>query len=182
MAFFFAPYQIRGKPGRGVRLALDGAGVLGLFVLLWAFGHCTFPSLPSGDTSVFRGGFLLVDAATLLVIAAVVHPRSDLGPILGCKPLRWIGVRSYGLYLWHYPIFCITRPGLDVPLHGWPDLALRLVLSFGAAELSYRFIETPIRSGAIGRYLHADSTPSTADAAPRRPGGAWWSPPHRRSR
>jgi peptidoglycan/LPS O-acetylase OafA/YrhL len=153
MAFFYAPYQIRGRPGRGVRVALDGAGVLGLVVLLWAFGHYTFPAVARADTSVFRGGFLLVDVATLLVIAAVVHPRSDLGSILGCKPLRWIGLRSYSLYLWHYPIFCITRPGLDVPLHGWPDLALRLGLSFGAAELSYRYVETPIRGGAIGRYL-----------------------------
>ena len=153
MAFFFAPYQIRGRPGRGVRIALDGAGALGLFVLLWTFGHFTFPAVARADTSVFRGGFLLVDVATLLVIAAVVHPRSDLGPILGCTPLRWIGLRSYSLYLWHYPIFCITRPGLDVPLHGWPDLALRLGLSFGAAELSYRYVESPIRGGAIGRYL-----------------------------
>ena len=102
---------------------------------------------------MFRGGFLLVDIATLLVIVAVVHPRSDIGPILGCRPLRWIGLRSYGLYLWHYPIFCVTRPGLDVPLHGWSDLALRLVLSFGAADLSYRYVETPFRNGAISSYL-----------------------------
>lgn len=153
MAFFFAPYQIRGRPGRGVRAVLDSVGLVGMLVLLWCFAHFTFPTTTSGDLSAFRGGFLLVDAATLLVIASVVHPRSDAGTILGCRPLRWIGVRSYGLYLWHYPIFCITRPGLDVPLHGWPVLALRLVLSFGAAELSYRYVETPIRSGAISRYL-----------------------------
>jgi len=153
MAFFFAPYQIRGRPGRGVRAVLDATGLLGIVVLLWTFRHFTFPATTNGDVSVFRGGFLLVDVATLLVIASVVHPRSDAGRILGCRPLRWIGVRSYGLYLWHYPIFCITRPGLDVPLHGWPDLALRLVLSFAAAELSYRYVETPIRSGAIGQYF-----------------------------
>ena len=153
LAFFFAPYQIRGKPGRGVRVAMDAAGFLGMFVLLWSFAHFTYPFLPSGDVSVFRGGFLLVDIATLLVIASVVHPRSDTGTILGCTPLRWIGVRSYSLYLWHYPIFCVTRPGLDIPLHGWPLLTLRLVLSFAAADLSYRYVETPIRGGAIGRYL-----------------------------
>ena len=153
MAFFFAPYQIRGRPGRGVRAALDLVGLLGLLVLLLSFRRFTFPAVSGGDISVFRGGFLLVDVATLFVIAAVVHPRSDLGPILGCRPLRWVGVRSYSLYLWHYPIFCVTRLGIDVPLHGWRDLALRLVLSFGAAELSYRYVETPIRSGAIGRYL-----------------------------
>lgn len=153
MAFFFAPYQIRGKPGRGVRAVLDLAGLVGIGVLLWSFRHFTFPSTPANNSGVFWGGFLLVDVATLLVIAAVVHPRSDAGPILGCEPLRWIGLRSYSLYLWHYPIFCVTRPGLDVPVHGWPLLVLRLVLSVGAAELSYRYVETPIRGGAIGRYL-----------------------------
>jgi peptidoglycan/LPS O-acetylase OafA/YrhL len=154
MAFFFAPYQIRGKPGRGARVVLDLTGLFGLLVLLWTFGHFTFPISTSGDLSVFHGGFLLVDLATLLVIAAVVHPRSDVGGILGCAPLRWIGVRSYSLYLWHYPIFCITRPGLDVPFHGWSDMVLRLGLSFGAADLSYRYVERPIRNGAIGRYLN----------------------------
>ena len=153
MAFFFAPYQIQRAPGRGARVALDLAGVIGLAVLIWSFHVFTFPSLPTSNTSVFYGGFLLVDVATLFVIAAVVHPRSDVGPLLGCPPLRWIGLRSYGLYLWHYPIFCVTRPGLDIPLHGWELLALRLGLSFGAAELSYRYVETPIRGGAIGRYL-----------------------------
>jgi len=153
MAFFFAPYQIRRAPGRGARVALDLAGVAGLGVLIWAFHVFTFPSLPTSNVGVFYGGYLLVDVATLFVIASVVHPRSDIGPLLGCQPLRWIGLRSYGLYLWHYPIFCVTRPGLDVPLHGWPLLTLRLVLTFGAAELSYRYVEMPIRAGAIGRYL-----------------------------
>jgi peptidoglycan/LPS O-acetylase OafA/YrhL len=160
MAFFFAPYQIRGKPGRGARVALDLAGVAGLAVLIWSFRTFTFPQLATSDTSVFRGGFLLVDVATLFVIAAVVHPRSDVGPLLGWQPLRWIGLRSYGLYLWHYPIFCITRPELDVPItNTWLLLAFRLGLSFGAAELSFRFVETPIRNGAIGRYweqLHTE--------------------------
>jgi peptidoglycan/LPS O-acetylase OafA/YrhL len=153
MAFYFAPYRIRGRAGPGARVVLDLAGVLGVLVLLWSFAHYTFPVLQTSDKSVFRGGFVLVDLATLLVIASVVHPRSDTGPILGCRPLRWIGLRSYSLYLWHYPIFCVTRPGLDVPLHGWPLLVVRLVASFGAADLSYRYVETPIRNGAIGRYL-----------------------------
>ncbi|MDQ1479354.1 MAG: hypothetical protein QOI44_215, partial [Actinomycetota bacterium] len=153
MAFFFAPYQIKGKPGRGVRFVLDLAGLLGIVALLWSFRVFTFPSLPTSNTSVFRGGFLLVDIATLFVIAAVVHPRSDIGPLLGCAPLRWIGLRSYGLYLWHYPIFCVTRPGLDIALHGWPLLVVRLSATFASAELSYRYVETPIRGGAIARYL-----------------------------
>ena len=164
MAFSFAPYQIRGKPARGARYALDFFGVIGLVALLWSFRVFTFPSLPTSNTSVFKGGFLLVDVATLFVIAAVVHPLSDLGPILGCQPLRWIGVRSYSLYLWHYPIFCVTRSELDVPINNtWLLLAFRLALSFGAAELSYRYVETPIRGGAVGRYwarLHTERGPA----------------------
>jgi peptidoglycan/LPS O-acetylase OafA/YrhL len=169
-AFSFAPYRIRGLPGRGVRAALNVAGVIGLFVLLASFGVLhhfgihgfSFPATIHDDLAVFNGGFLLVDLATLLVIAAAVHPASDVGKALGCKPLQWIGVRSYSLYLWHYPIFCVTRPGLDIhrlgiwflsiEFAGWPVFVVRLVLSFAAAELSFRFVETPIRKGAIGRY------------------------------
>ncbi|MDQ1448247.1 MAG: hypothetical protein QOC79_1218, partial [Actinomycetota bacterium] len=169
-AFSFAPYRIRGLPGRGARVALDIAGAIGLLVLLGSFGLLhffgingfTFPTSSSDNLAVFRGGFLLVDIATLLVIAAAVHPVSDLGRALGWRPLQWIGLRSYSLYLWHYPIFCITRPGLDIHrvgigflsfrYAGWPVFAFRIALSFAAAELSFRFVETPIRKGAIGRY------------------------------
>jgi peptidoglycan/LPS O-acetylase OafA/YrhL len=172
MAFVFAPYRIRGVPGRNARQALDLAGVVGLLVLLWCFANLR---ITAGDNhaAVFRGGFLLVDLATLLVIAAVVHPVSDLGRVLGCKPLRWIGLRSYSLYLWHYPIFCVTRPGGAsdggdfghfFDLRGWPVFVLRLVLSVGAAELSYTFVEQPVRNGAIGRYVQRVRT----SAAPQR--------------
>src|SRR4029077_20319412 len=117
----------RRKPGRGARIVLDLAGVTGLAALIWSFRIFTFSSLPTSDTRAVNGVFLLVDVATLLVIAAVVHPRSDVGPLLGCPPLRWIGLRSYGLYLWHYPIFCLTRPGLDIHRVGIWFLSFRYV-------------------------------------------------------
>ncbi len=64
----------------------------------------------------------------------------------------WIGVRSYSIYLWHWPIFQVTRPDLDVPLSGLPLFVLRLALTFGAAELSFRYVETPLRQGALGNW------------------------------
>jgi peptidoglycan/LPS O-acetylase OafA/YrhL len=158
MAFYFAPYRIRRLPGRGARFALDLAGIIGLAVLVYSFRTFTFPeqNIAGVDRSVFQGGFLLVDVATLLVIAAAVHPASDIGRIIGCRPLRWIGLRSYSLYLWHYPIFCVTRPRIDFrdfgQLEGWPVFVLRIALSFAAADLSYRYIESPIRNGALARY------------------------------
>jgi peptidoglycan/LPS O-acetylase OafA/YrhL len=158
MAFFYAPYRIRKAAAPRARLVLNASAVVGLVLLLVMFRMYRYPITSLDSRSVFDGGFLLVDIATLLVIAAVVHPVSDAGRIIGCKPLRWVGVRSYSLYLWHYPIFCVTRPGLDFQhfghLRGWPVFVVRLVLSFGAAELSYRFVETPIRKGAIGRYVN----------------------------
>jgi hypothetical protein len=60
-------------------------------------------------------------------------------------------VRSYGIYLWHWPVFMVTRPELDVPFGGLPLLALRIGVTIVLADLSYRFVETPIRRGAIGR-------------------------------
>jgi hypothetical protein len=69
-----------------------------------------------------------------------------------CLPiLRWIGVRSYAIYLWHWPVYMITRPTLDVPLTGYPLLFIRIAITVGLAELSYVFIEQPVRRGAISR-------------------------------
>jgi hypothetical protein len=70
---------------------------------------------------------------------------------LSRQPLRWLGERSYGIYLWHWPIFMVLRPGIDLDADGWPVQVLRFGLTFVAAELSYRFVEMPVRHGALGR-------------------------------
>ena len=82
----------------------------------------------------------------------LVHPATRLSAPLAWAPLVWVGVRSYSLYLWHWPIFMVTRPGLDVPLSGMALFVFRMALTFGAAELSFRYVETPLRKGAIGRW------------------------------
>ena len=83
-------------------------------------------------------------------MAALAHPASLLGVAVGWAPLRWIGVRSYGIYLWHWPIIVLTAPSLEQK----PTLSLQ-VLQVAAtiivAALSWRFVEEPIRRGAIGR-------------------------------
>jgi peptidoglycan/LPS O-acetylase OafA/YrhL len=139
------PFRLRRwhRPGLG-RWELLGAGAL------IAVAGCLL-QLDEGEPFLYRGGFVVLDVAVLGVIVAAVHPGSRLGTrLLDRQPLRWIGERSYGIYLWHWPIFTLTRPELDLPLAALPDLALRLALTFGAAELSYRFVETPIRHGALG--------------------------------
>jgi hypothetical protein len=104
------------------------------------------------------GGFLVLALAVALLIAMSSHPASKLGPWMGTQPWRYIGQRSYGLYLWHWPIFMITRPNLDIPLDGPLLFALRIALTFGVAELSYRFLEMPIRRGAIDRWVRSWKT------------------------
>jgi peptidoglycan/LPS O-acetylase OafA/YrhL len=128
-------------PGRG--RMLDALGTMGLVGLGWA---CL--ALGEADAVVFRGGLIAVDLCALLVIVALVHPQGALlKRLLGAAPLRFIGTRSYGLYLWHWPLFALTRPGLDLPIDGWPSLCLRFVAAFVLAELSFRLIEEPVRSG-----------------------------------
>ncbi len=132
-------------------LLLDVLGLGALGGLVW---FCL--RLDETQPFLFRGGFALVALATAVVIAVVVHPRAYLGPgLLGWRPLRWIGLRSYGIYLWHWPVFMVTRPQLDVPLDGLPLLALRLAATVVLADLSYRFVETPIRRGALKRAWRA---------------------------
>jgi peptidoglycan/LPS O-acetylase OafA/YrhL len=128
------------------RLLLDGVGVVGLAVialLIWQTNQYS-PFL-------YRGGIVLLSVATVLVVAALAHPASWLGPALGWAPLRWLGVRSYGIYLWHYPIIVLTTPTLQKGIN--LSLAiLQVGATIAVAALSWRFVEEPIRRGALGRF------------------------------
>ncbi|HET6659373.1 MAG TPA: acyltransferase family protein [Rubrobacter sp.] len=139
--------RFRRRWGWTAPLLLDIVGFAALGALVW---FCV--NLGEFQPFLYSGGFALVGIATTATIMAVVHPHSVIGSrILGSAPLRWVGVRSYGIYLWHWPVFMVTRPDLDVPIDGLPLLALRLGATFVLADLSYRYIETPIRRGALGR-------------------------------
>ncbi|CAA9483211.1 MAG: O-antigen acetylase [uncultured Rubrobacteraceae bacterium] len=121
---------------------------------------------------LYTGGFAAVGLTTAALVAVVAHPHSKVGTVLlGWRPLRWVGERSYGIYLWHWPVFMVTRPGLDVPLDGAKLLALRLAVTVLLAHLSYRYVEQPVRHGALGR---AWRTLGRADAPGRRDLGLRW--------
>jgi peptidoglycan/LPS O-acetylase OafA/YrhL len=101
--------------------------------------------LASYSHTLYRGDFLVVSALVVLVIAVATRPGSLVGAALDTRPLRWIGVRSYGIYLWHWPIAVVTRPGIDTTMPVWLDQLLRVGLTVGLAAASYRFVESPIR-------------------------------------
>jgi peptidoglycan/LPS O-acetylase OafA/YrhL len=139
--------RFRRRWGWTTPVLFDVLGLAALGGLVWLFLH-----LGEFQPFLYRGGFALVALTTVVAIVAVVHPYSHIGSrLLGSAPLRWLGVRSYGIYLWHWPVFMVTRPELDVPFGGLPLLALRLTVTIVLADLSYRFVETPIRRGALGR-------------------------------
>jgi peptidoglycan/LPS O-acetylase OafA/YrhL len=139
--------RFRRRWGWTAPLLLDILGFAALGGLVWFCLH-----LGEFQPFLYMGGFALVGLATTATLMAVVHPYTLIGArLLGSAPLRWIGVRSYGIYLWHWPVFMVTRPELDVPFDGLPLLALRLTATIILADLSYRYIEKPIRRGALSQ-------------------------------
>ncbi len=149
LAFAYVPIRpiMDIAPPRATRLAADGLAIAALVALVAAF-------LLVDETQpiVFRGGLVVLDAVTAVLIVTVVAPASRVVPaVLESAPLRSLGTRSYAVYLWHWPVFTFTRPGLDVALDGPANVALRLLLTCVLSELSYRFVEAPVRAGALGR-------------------------------
>jgi peptidoglycan/LPS O-acetylase OafA/YrhL len=163
LAMAWAGRRTAGPTGRA-RLLLDGAGAAGLAVIglmVWRVGEYS--------PFIYRGGLVLLSVATAAVVAAAACPGSRVGRALGWRPLRWIGARSYGIYLWHYPVIVLTTPanaGEDLP-----RAALQIAASVILAALSWRFIEEPVRHGAIGR-LRARVRTAGWRARPAGLGGA----------
>jgi peptidoglycan/LPS O-acetylase OafA/YrhL len=124
---------------RSARLLLPAVGfaaVLGLLALSWW--------LAEDSELVFRGGLVAVAVLTALAIAGSIVPGSWLGRSLDVLPLRLIGERSYGLYLWHWPVFVLVTAAAP-ELGEWPIAGIALAITVLAASLSYRYLEQPIR-------------------------------------
>lgn len=135
----------RSAIGRRAQLVLDGAGWMGALVvavLIWRVGQYS--------AFLYRGGMVLLSVATAVVVAAVVHPATSIGRALAVRPLRWVGVRSYGIYLWHYPIIVLTTAtasqGFDAYRATW-----QVGATVVAAAVSWRLVEEPIRRGTFWR-------------------------------
>jgi peptidoglycan/LPS O-acetylase OafA/YrhL len=140
LAFLWHPDQLRAKTGRLAPAAIDlvGAVALGMVVI-------TFLTVHDYDLSLYRGGFLMLGLWTALLVGALAHPAAQIGQVVGNPAARWLGLRSYSFYLWHWPVLELTRPGIDVSL--WSPLlfTLQLGATICLADLSYRYVEQPFR-------------------------------------
>ena len=165
LAFWWKPSMFNNDhptSERHIVSVVGWVGVLGLGAMLWNF-HDVVEGGVDGGTSgyapLFQGGFLLVGLASIAIIAAAVHPHTLLATrVLGNPILVYIGQRSYGLYLFHWPIFQFYRQfagrGLNVI-----EFVLLFALALVVTEVSYRFIEMPVRSGGLreawGKFRHS---------------------------
>ncbi|MFV9672788.1 MAG: acyltransferase family protein [Acidimicrobiia bacterium] len=140
LAFAWQPWRFTTSLARRGMITLNAAGFT-------ALGLLTFILLTIGEYDVFlyQGGFLVVSILTAVVIAVTVHPQGVLNPVLGNSLFVWIGKRSYGLYLYHWPVFVLMRPEIDVPWSRWPTLVAQVAVTLALTEASYRWIEQPIR-------------------------------------
>jgi peptidoglycan/LPS O-acetylase OafA/YrhL len=127
---------------------VDGIGVFGFIGLL-----CIFLFIDQENATLYQIAFPLAAIFGCATLVSIVHPASRFSPILSNRVFLWIGQRSYGIYLWHWVVFQVTRPGAD--LTGNP-LALniaRVLIVFALADISLRAIEIPIRNGVVQNWF-----------------------------
>ncbi|MDR0270889.1 acyltransferase family protein [Paenibacillus sp.] len=144
LSILWPSQKLSTKVSAKTRLALDGMGIIGLvsvFVMVWMTNEY--------ESFLYPGGFLLLSLMTAMIIASAAHPASLTGMLLGLKPLRWLGSRSYSIYIWHYPIIVLTARADSDP--NVSRVLIQLAASIILASLSYKYIEEPIRGGLIGR-------------------------------
>jgi len=142
LAFVVAPGAEGGGLRRVLAMVLALAGLAGLTALCLRLGEY--------DGLLYQGGFLLTDLATAAVIVALARPRGLASRLLGVLPLRWLGARSYGVYLWHWPILLLLQDQLG---QGAREVLLTVLLATAIAALSYAAIEMPARHGGLKRLV-----------------------------
>ena len=143
-AMIWRPVALMRGPLRTKGRMLDGIALVG-FVALAAMCWRMYLIGPDGaDPWLFRGGFFVCAVATLMMIAAVTHERALTSRVLSIPVLLWIGTRSYGLYLYHWPIYQLIRNIAGQKLNV-REFVIAMILTCIVTEASYRFIETPIR-------------------------------------
>lgn len=138
----------------------DLAGVIALILLIRIMA-----GVDEFTPGLYRGGFFVASVLCVVVVAAAPRPNSALGWLLDRAPLRWLGSRSYSIYLWHWPVAVVTRPDVDLTLPGWQVFVLRIAVTVGLAEASFRLIEQPFRAGGLSGMVHAWGWPRLSRTA-----------------
>lgn len=140
------------------RRRLNMTGLVALLIILFMMWK-----VDRYESFLYQGGMLLFSLAAAVLVAVLAHPASSVSRLLSWKPLVWIGVRSYGIYLWHYPVMILTSPDTGARDLPWSAAALQIAASVLLAALSWKYVEEPIRHGGLKKLW------SKASSLRRRP-------------
>ncbi len=148
LAVNWIPQNFKPEVSKKAQDFIDGIGVFGFLGIL-----ATFIFIEESNPALYRIAFPLAGIFGAAIITSIVHPASRFAPLLQNRVLLWIGERSYAIYLWHWVIFQVTRPQVDLAGASWAMYSLRILIVFALADISLRFIELPVRRGVLNYWL-----------------------------
>jgi peptidoglycan/LPS O-acetylase OafA/YrhL len=144
LAVSWIPQNFKSEVSNRAQNFIDFIGVFGLVGILGSF-----LLIDASSPTAYKIAFPLAAIFGAAIITSIVHPASRFAPILQNRVLLWIGERSYAIYLWHWVIFQITRPRVDIDGEDWALIALRILVVLALADISLKLVELPIRSGRV---------------------------------
>lgn len=144
LAVSWIPQNLKADVDRRAQDFIDGIGVIGFIGII-----ATFLFIDETDPTLYKLAFPLAGLFGCAIITSIVHPASRFAPILSSRIAVWIGERSYSIYLWHWVVFQVTRPAVDIEGSAWALTSLRILIVFALADISLRLVELPIRSGLV---------------------------------
>ena len=148
LAVSWIPQNLSANIEKRAQDVIDGIGVVGLIGLIG-----TFLFIDENNATLYKIAFPLAGIFGCLVIISLVHPASRFAPIISSAPFTWVGQRSYGIYIWHWVVFQVTRPSVDLTGETWALYLARVLLVLALADISLRWIEIPFRQGNIQNWI-----------------------------
>jgi peptidoglycan/LPS O-acetylase OafA/YrhL len=148
LAVSWIPQNLSADIEKRAQDVIDAIGVIGLLGLIAAFLF-----IDESNASLYRIAFPLAGIFGCLVIISLVHPASRFAPLISSAPFKWVGQRSYGIYIWHWVIFQVTRPSVDLTGQSWALYLARVLLVLALADISLRWVEIPFRQGMVQNWF-----------------------------
>jgi peptidoglycan/LPS O-acetylase OafA/YrhL len=148
LAVSWIPQNLSADIEKRAQDVIDAIGVVGLLGLIAAFLF-----IDEANASLYRIAFPLAGIFGCLVIISLVHPASRFAPLISSAPFKWVGQRSYGIYIWHWVIFQVTRPSVDLTGQSWALYLARVLLVLALADISLRWVEIPFRQGMVQNWF-----------------------------